>query len=131
MKKFLIILFIGLFIGAFLFINTKSTNNTPNTDIPNYNSSKTLANNTSTLLFSTNSNTSKPLSSFSTKIHDKSSGRQNNIKITISKLDGVVIAPGSEFSFGAIVGKATPEKGYEKAKIFDKDGNVTDGYRWW
>ena len=131
MKKILIILFLGLFIGAFFFINIGNPDNTPNTNTPNYNSSKILANNTSTPLFPTTTNTSTQLSSFSTKIYDKSVGRQNNIQITISKLDGVVIAPGAEFSFGAIVGKATAEKGYEKAKIFDKDGNVTEGYRWW
>ena len=130
MKKILIILFLGLFIGAFFFLNIGNPDNTSNTNTPNYNSSKILANNT-TPLFHTTSNTPTQLSSFSTKIHDKSSGRQNNIQITISKLDGTIVAPGAEFSFGAIVGKATEEKGYEKAKIFDKHGNVTEGYRWW
>jgi len=130
MKKFSIILILGLFIGAFFFLNIGNPDNTSNTNTPNYNSSKILANNTATPLFTT-PNTPTQLSSFSTKIHDKSAGRQNNIQITISKLDGVVIAPGAEFSFGTIVGKATEEKGYEKAKIFDKDGNVTEGYRWW
>ncbi len=35
---------------------------------------------------------------------------------------------GETFSFCDTVGKATPEEGYEKADIFDKDGNVTKGY---
>lgn len=35
---------------------------------------------------------------------------------------------GETFSFCNTVGKATPESGYQKADIFDKDGNVTKGY---
>lgn len=35
---------------------------------------------------------------------------------------------GQTFSFCEIVGKATPEKGYKKAKIFDANGNLVDGY---
>ena len=35
---------------------------------------------------------------------------------------------GEIFSFCEIVGKATPEKGYKKAKIFDAKGNLIDGY---
>lgn len=35
---------------------------------------------------------------------------------------------GETFSFCNTVGKATPDKGYQKADIFDKDGNVTKGY---
>ena len=35
---------------------------------------------------------------------------------------------GETFSFCNTVGKATPEEGYEKADIFDKDGNVVKGY---
>lgn len=35
---------------------------------------------------------------------------------------------GETFSFCNTVGKATPEAGYQKADIFDKDGNVTKGY---
>ena len=35
---------------------------------------------------------------------------------------------GETFSFCDTVGKATPEDGYQKADIFDKDGNVTKGY---
>lgn len=35
---------------------------------------------------------------------------------------------GETFSFCNTVGKATPERGYQKADIFDKDGNVIKGY---
>lgn len=132
MKKIFIVLFIGLFTLSGCSLIEQNNNMNSNTNTSNYNTSKVLANNTSNSpLSNTINNTPVQLSSFSTKIYDKSSGRQNNIQITISKLNGVVIASESEFSFGEIVGKATAEKGYEKAKIFDKDGNVTEGYRWW
>lgn len=35
---------------------------------------------------------------------------------------------GETFSFCNTVGKATSEAGYQKADIFDSDGNVTKGY---
>ncbi len=35
---------------------------------------------------------------------------------------------GETFSFCDTVGKATPERGYQKADIFDEDGNVIKGY---
>lgn len=131
MKKILIILVLGLFLLTIFVLYVVNTDTTPNTNTTNYNSSKVLANNISTPILQIETNTQEQISSFSTKIYDKSTGRQNNIQITVSKLNGVVIEPGTEFSFGSIVGKASPEKGYEKAKIFDKNGNVTEGYRRW
>lgn len=35
---------------------------------------------------------------------------------------------GETFSFCDTVGKATPEAGYQKADVFDKDGNTIKGY---
>ena len=35
---------------------------------------------------------------------------------------------GETFSFCNTVGKATPERGYQKADVFDKDGNRIKGY---
>jgi len=76
-----------------------------------------------------NINTETELSSFSTKIYTPNDeARQNNIRITCSKLDGTVVKSGETFSFCNTVGKATPEEGYEKADVFDKDGNVIKGY---
>lgn len=72
--------------------------------------------------------TPEEISSFTTKIYTKTSERQNNIKITCSSLTGKIINPGESFSFVATVGKATPERGYQEADIFDADGNKTKGY---
>lgn len=68
------------------------------------------------------------LNEFSTKIYDKTEERQKNIEITCSTLNEQIIKKCQEFSFTNVIGKATPNKGYEKAKIFDKEGNVEEGY---
>lgn len=41
---------------------------------------------------------------------------------------GLLLSLGETFSFCNTVGKATPEAGYQKADIFDANGNVTKGY---
>ena len=69
------------------------------------------------------------MSSVSTKIYSPNDeARQNNITITCSQLNGKIINPGEIFSFCDTVGKATPEKGYQKADVFDKNGNTIKGY---
>lgn len=70
------------------------------------NSSKTL------------NNTETEISTFSTPIFTKTSERQENLRITCSKINNQIIENGAEFSFEKIVGKATPEQGYQKADIF-------------
>ena len=65
---------------------------------------------------------------YSTKIYDKSSDRQNNLEITCSKLNGYIVKSGQTFSFEDTIGQAKKEEGYKKAKIFDSDGNVKEGY---
>ena len=67
------------------------------------------------------------LSTFSTKIYDLSEGRQNNLKITSNKLNNTIVKRNETFSFCNTVGKATKEKGYKEAIIFDKYGNKING----
>lgn len=67
------------------------------------------------------------IASFTTKIYNKDSGRQNNIAITTSKLNDTIVKNGSNFSFCNTVGPATSAKGYQEADIFDKDGNKKKG----
>lgn len=67
------------------------------------------------------------LSTFSTKIYDLSEGRQNNLKITSNKLNNTIVKRNEIFSFCNTVGKATKEKGYKEAIIFDKYGNKING----
>lgn len=67
------------------------------------------------------------LYSFSTPIQDKSEGRQNNIRLTCSTLNGTTVNAGETFSFCDTVGPATTDKGYQEAKIFGKNGEVKMG----
>lgn len=53
-------------------------------------------------------------------------GRENNIKIGVSKINGTVIKPGAEFSFKDVLGTTTPELGYSVERIF-LNGEVTKG----
>ena len=64
---------------------------------------------------------------FSTKIYSTDSARQNNINITCNTLNGTIVKNGASFSFCNTVGQATTSKGYQKADIFDKNGNKKKG----
>ena len=80
-----------------------------------------------------NNTTSTPpqeieISSFSTKIYTKESSRQNNLSITCNSLNGTIVRAGETFSFTNTIGPSTPSKGYEKADIFDKNGNKQKGF---
>ena len=65
------------------------------------------------------------IASFTTKIYTKESGRQNNISIACSTLNGTTVENGKTFSFSKTVGKATSGKGYKKADVF-RNGDVVD-----
>ena len=135
MKKFLIILLVLCFSLTGCNTNNHNQNN-------NYNASKINANDTTNINNSETNNirnnnsesfdttdTETEIASFSTKIYTPNDeARQNNIRITCSKLNKTVVKSGETFSFCNTVGKATAEKGYKKADVFDKDGNVIKGY---
>lgn len=68
------------------------------------------------------------LATFSTSIIYKDENREHNMALTCSKLNGTIVKQGETFSFCNTVGKATPEAGYKEAEIFDKEGNIKQGY---
>ena len=68
------------------------------------------------------------IATFSTKIHTKDSARQNNIQITCNTLNGTTVPNGSTFSFCNTVGPSSSSKGYQKADIYDRNGNKIKGY---
>ena len=67
------------------------------------------------------------LSSFSTKIYTKETGRQNNMQLTASRLTNHVIKAGETFSFCDFLGPSSSDKGYQQADIFDNKGNKKKG----
>lgn len=122
----------SIFIFTFIFLCFILVGCSSNNTITN-----TVINNTSTnnLVYETEKINIEPqeevISSFSTNILDKDAGRQTNINITCSTLNGTIVKSGETFSFCNTVGKATTDRGYKEAKVFDNDGNVTMGLRWW
>lgn len=63
----------------------------------------------------------KEISTFSTKILDEDNHRDNNMEISLSKINGTVVKNNDTFSFNDIVGSPTPSEGYEKAGVFVED----------
>lgn len=106
--------------------STNTQNSTENTNTSNDIKEKNTINETQN---STGNEVKKEelISSFSTKIYTKDAARQNNVTITCNTLNNTIIPNGSIFSFCDTVGKATSEKGYQEADIYDKDGNKEKG----
>lgn len=146
---FAIILVILICGGIFFFINNSTNSNKEN---QNYNADKTSTNSSTESdnnndINATNNNenqeknkevkqeevpvtpqiTEEQIATFSTKIYSTDSARQNNIRITCDTLNGKIVKNGETFSFCNTVGQASTSKGYEKADIFDKDGNKKKG----
>lgn len=65
-------------------------------------------------------------SKFSTTYSSSSSQRKSNIKLALSKFNGLIVEPDQEISFNEITGSRTAENGYKMAKII-KDGKYVDG----
>lgn len=122
MKKFLFI-FVFIFL-CFTLVGCGSNNIVNNSNTNTNTSTKNFAYETEKLSVEPLEET---VATFSTNILDKDSGRQTNISITCSVLNGTVVKAGETFSFCDTVGKATPERGYKEAKVFDADGNVQLG----
>ena len=123
MKKFLLnVFFIFL---CFILVGCSSNNTINNTETNTYSHSS------NNLSYETEKLTVEPkevtIATFSTNILDKDSGRQTNINITCSTLNGTIVKAGETFSFCDTVGKATADRGYKEAKVFDAEGNVTMG----
>lgn len=103
--------------------NIKNNINTSNTDNNSENELRIYEKSTG----NSSQKSEEVISSFSTKIYTKESARQNNISITCNTLNDTIISKGSTFSFCNTVGQASSDKGYQKADIFDKSGNVKKG----
>lgn len=132
-KKFKVILICLFFIfiaGIGVFFYLKNTSTPPKET--NYE-----ANRTSNKNEQTNKNnetaqanptpTEEQIATFSTKIYSNDNSRQNNINITCQSLDGTIVKAGETFSFCNTIGPSTTGKGYQKADIFDKNGNKKKG----
>ena len=121
---FVLIIIIGISVGFYFF----TRNNNQNQD--DYSAVRSSTNTTDTTQNPTRIEPKKEeeIAFFSTKIYNTTdANRQNNISITCNTLNDTVVANGSTFSFCDTVGQATTKRGYLKAEIFDKYGNVKHG----
>lgn len=115
--------FPGTRMGAEVENNANSTtsegsNNSNNEDASNNQNENS---NTSKEIISATEGLEKEISKFSTKIMDEDEHRDNNMEISLSKLNGKVVKNEETFSFNETVGSPTPNKGYEKAGVFVED----------
>ena len=70
--------------------------------------------------------TEKRLTGFTTYFNGNDRGRCANIKLAASYIDGIRIQPYGDFSFNAVVGKRTKERGFQTAKVI-LDGEYVEG----
>ena len=142
-----LIIFIVICISIYFF--NKDKNNTSQNEYNSSRTSTTQENNTNYSSTENNSNknntdesntiqitqnatgseqkSEEEIASFSTKIYNKDSARQNNISITCNTLNDTIVTNGNSFSFCNTVGQSTSSKGYQEADIFDKNGNKKKG----
>lgn len=150
MKKknwMILFLFFALLVGIGVFFYYKNSAPAPSTDENNYEANRTSTDNTNNALEEEKTKedpASSPtevkqgiteptppveeqIATFTTKIYSSDGARQNNISITCNTLNGTIVKNGATFSFCNTVGQASTNKGYQKADIFDKDGNKKKG----
>ena len=66
------------------------------------------------------------LGSFSTNFSTADWNRTENIKLSVSKVNGTVLMPGEEFSYNDTIGPTTPEAGYKPGAAYIAGKVVTD-----
>lgn len=106
--------------------NTSNTNSGNNENVNTSNVNKSSNENITSSKEMEKKPVETELASFSTRIIDKDENRQNNIRLTCSKLNELTIDGGSTFSFLKSIGETTVEAGYKEADILI-NGKKTKG----
>ena len=124
MKKYLWIFFILIIIiGVCIFTFNNSDNNDES-----YTAERTSTDNENSIENIEREKVEEKISEFSTRLPNDTKARDNNIKLACKTINGAVVSSGETFSFWDTLGCPTKEGGYEKAKIFTSDGEVTESY---
>lgn len=127
MKKYLWIFFILIIIiGVCIFIFNNNDNNEES-----YIAEKTSLNNENTIEdneVNKGDEGNKEIARFSTRLPNDTKARDDNIKLACKTINGAIVNSGEIFSFWDNLGCPTKEGGYEKAKTFTSDGEVTESY---
>jgi len=67
------------------------------------------------------------ISTFTTYFPANGGGRVANIRLAAKTLNGTYVAPGGTFSLNDVLGRRTPEKGYQKGGVI-QDGRLSENY---
>lgn len=65
-------------------------------------------------------------SQFSTSYSNSSDDRKSNVRLALSRFNGLVVPDGARVSFNAVVGKRTKDNGFKTAKVIE-NGLYVDG----
>ena len=132
MKKSLwIFIFFILIIGVLVFALNKTNNENESYSVEKMSAEDKVEeqnDNTINQLEPKEKNIEQELAEFSTKLPNDTKARKDNIKLACKTLNGTKIKSGEVFSFWDTLGCPTKEKGYQKAKTFTSDGEVTQSY---
>lgn len=66
------------------------------------------------------------LASYSSKYKSSSENRAYNVELAASKINGIILADGEEFSYNKIIGNAGLESGYKTSTVYS-GGKITEG----
>lgn len=66
------------------------------------------------------------IATYSTKYSTADVNRTTNIKISVNKINGVVLLPGEEFSYNKVLGPRTPQAGYKLGAAYIGGKVVSD-----
>lgn len=67
------------------------------------------------------------LASYDTYYGSSPQNRKHNIQLAASKIDGVILGPGDEFSYNTIVGPRTADRGFQMAHVYSS-GKIIDDF---
>lgn len=67
------------------------------------------------------------ISTFTTHFDPNGGGRVANIRLAAKTLNGTYVPPGGTFSLNGVLGKRTPEKGYQRGGVI-QDGRLNENY---
>ena len=130
MKKYLwIFLILILLIGTGVFVFNNNNNNQEEGYIAQRTASNNEVNKSENInIVDNKKEIEEEIGSFSTRLPNDTEARDDNIKLACKTLNGTEVKAGETFSFWDVLGCPTKEKGYEKAKTFTSDGEVTQSY---
>ncbi len=66
------------------------------------------------------------LASFSSSYKSSTANRAYNVELASSKVNGIILADGAEFSYNSVIGNPNSANGYKMATVF-ADGKSTEG----